>query len=226
MSKITACMCYNFKHFNFIHTLHRIGVQHDRVSALLRQVTDSATLQHSRRLTLVFDLEQVLGSQVLVRRIAPKVLAYKLMQPFSEGFSQAVSNGLHHDVIEVITLQIRYTGVHTPGSEHQHMLSTKCNGLLGPASSQIWPGAAKFIMIIIKGTPVEAWHSTLVSVEFVFLSASCSGACCHIPSMTKECKLTAVAELVGVSGDCSSCGPCAAESKQVVVMHVWCSLVL
>lgn len=114
-----------------VHTLHSIGVQHGQASVVLRLVTGTATLQHSRRLTLILDLKQVLSTQVLIRREAPELLAHKLVQLLSEGFSQAVSNGLHHDVVEVITLQMEYTDVSIGGIEHRHAVSNRCIGLLG-----------------------------------------------------------------------------------------------
>ena len=55
-------------------------------------------------LTLIFDLQEVFCTEVLIWRVAPQVFAHYLVQLLSKGFSQAVSQCLHHDVVVVITL--------------------------------------------------------------------------------------------------------------------------
>ena len=55
-------------------------------------------------LTLIFDLQEVFCAEVFIWCVAPQVFAHYLMQLLSKGFSQAVSQCLHHDVIVVITL--------------------------------------------------------------------------------------------------------------------------
>lgn len=56
-------------------------------------------------LTLVLDLQKVFCGEVFIRCVAPQVLAHHLVQLLGKGFSQAVSQGLHHDVVVVITLK-------------------------------------------------------------------------------------------------------------------------
>ena len=55
-------------------------------------------------LTLIFDLQEVFCTEVLIWCVAPQVFAHYLVQLLSKGFSQAVSQCLHHDVVVVITL--------------------------------------------------------------------------------------------------------------------------
>lgn len=56
-------------------------------------------------LTLVLDLQKVFCAEVFTRCVAPQVLAHHLVQLLSKGFGQAVSQGLYHDVVVVITLK-------------------------------------------------------------------------------------------------------------------------
>ena len=56
---------------------------------------------------MIFDFEQVFSAEVLIRSIGPEVLAHNLMQLLSKGFCKAVSDGLHHDVVIVVPLQVK-----------------------------------------------------------------------------------------------------------------------
>ncbi len=83
-------------------------------------------------LTLIFDLQEVFCTEVLIWCVAPQVFAHYLVQLLSKGFSQAVSQCLHHDVVVVITLSgnaiiaHRHSSVaaaaddHEPQRKHRH----------------------------------------------------------------------------------------------------------
>ena len=155
---------------------------------MLQLNTGTTALQHSRRLTLIFDLEQVLSTQVLIRRVAPELLAHKLMQLLSKGFSQTISNGLHHDVIEVITLQMEYTDISISGVQHRHALSYRCTRLLGDRlarkSSQVQQSSSSSLHGFQLG--LGSGETLWVREKPVCLSVSDSGVRCHVPSMTKQ----------------------------------------
>ena len=83
-------------------SIFRIRRRNDTVAAHVA----TAPVKHGpRQLTLVFDLQKVLCSEVLVSCISPQVLAHDLMQLLSKGFCQAVSQCFYHDVVVIITLK-------------------------------------------------------------------------------------------------------------------------
>lgn len=70
-------------------------------------------------LTLIFNLQEVFCAEVLIWCIAPQVFAHYLVQLLSKGFSQAVSQCLHHDVVVVITLSGNGITAHDSGASQQ-----------------------------------------------------------------------------------------------------------